>query len=100
MGNQSIRPCTCQLAHNKLKCDYQEIFRRRDTRKKNKTKTKKKAKRDAINKFSSENDVLFSYDTGKLGKRHSECYYQESNIRPSDYLFGCSTTEPQETRES
>ena len=26
MVNQSILPCTCQLTHNKLKCDYQEIF--------------------------------------------------------------------------
>ena len=32
----------------------------------------------------NENDVLFSYDTGKLGKRNSECSYQESNLRPSD----------------
>ena len=31
------------------------------------------------------NDVLFSNDTGKLGKRNSECSYQESNLRPSDY---------------
>ena len=32
-----------------------------------------------------ENDVLFSNDTGKLGKINSECSYQESNLRPSDY---------------
>ena len=32
-----------------------------------------------------ENDVLFSKDTGKLGKINSECSYQESNLRPSDY---------------
>ena len=31
------------------------------------------------------NDVLFSNDTGKLGKINSECSYQESNLRPSDY---------------
>ena len=35
------------------------------------------------------------------GKRKSECSYQESNLRPSDYLFGrSSTTELQETRGS
>ena len=28
-----------------------------------------------------ENDVLFSNDTGKLGKINSECSYQESNLR-------------------
>ena len=27
------------------------------------------------------NDVLFSYDTGKLGKRNPECSYQESNFK-------------------
>ena len=27
-------------------------------------------------------------DTGKLGKRKSERFYQESNLRPSDYQFG------------
>ena len=32
-----------------------------------------------------ENDVLFSNDTGKLGKINSECCYQELNLRPSDY---------------
>ena len=48
--------------------------------------------------MSNENDVLFSNDTGKLGKRNSEYSYQESNLRPSDYLFGSSTTELQETR--
>ena len=26
-------------------------------------------------------------DTGKLGKRKSERFYQESNLRPSDYQF-------------
>ena len=36
-------------------------------------------------------------DTGILEKK-SECSYQESNLRPSDYEFGCSTTELQETR--
>ena len=35
--------------------------------------------------FCNENDVLFSNDTGKLGKINSECSYQESNLRPSDY---------------
>ena len=29
-------------------------------------------------------------DTGKLGKRNSEFSQQESNLRPSDYQFGCS----------
>ena len=33
-------------------------------------------------------------------KGNSECSYQESNLRPSDYQFGRSTTEPQETRGS
>ena len=31
-----------------------------------------------------ENDVLFSNDTGILGKRNSEFSQQESNLRPSD----------------
>ena len=39
-------------------------------------------------------------DTGKLKKRKSEFSQQESNTRPSDYLFGCSTTELQEARGS
>ena len=30
--------------------------------------------------FALENAVLFSNDTGKLGKRNSECSYQESNL--------------------
>ena len=47
-----------------------------------------------------ENEVLFSNDTGKLGKRNSECSYKESNLRSSDYKFGCSTTELQETHGS
>ena len=47
-----------------------------------------------------ENDVLSSNDTGILGKRNSEFSQQESNLRPSDYLFGRSTTELQETRGS
>ena len=38
-----------------------------------------------LNKEKSENVVLFSNDAGKLGKRNSECSYQESNLRPSDY---------------
>ena len=50
-----------------------------------------------INNLKYENDVLFSNDTGKLGKINSECSYQELNLRPSDYQFGCSTTELQET---
>ena len=33
----------------------------------------------------TENGVLFSNDTGKLGKINSECSYQESNLRASDY---------------
>ena len=36
-------------------------------------------------KQDNENDVLFSNGTGKLGKTNSECSYQESNLRPSDY---------------
>ena len=47
-----------------------------------------------------ENDVLFSNDTGILGKRNSEFSQQESNLRPPDYKFGRSTTELQETRGS
>ena len=40
-------------------------------------------------------------DTGILGKRKSECSHQEAtHLRPSDYKFGCSTTELQETRGS
>ena len=40
-----------------------------------------------INIFLLENDVLFGKDTGKLGKRNSNCSNQESNlhVRPSDY---------------
>ena len=37
------------------------------------------------NKNKNENDVLFSNDTGILGKRNSEFSQQESNLRPSDY---------------
>ena len=37
------------------------------------------------NNIHLEIDVLFSNDTGKLGKRNSECSRQESNLRPSDY---------------
>ena len=33
----------------------------------------------------NENDVLFSNDTGILGKRNSEFSQQELNLRPSDY---------------
>ena len=36
------------------------------------------------NKIIRENDVLFSNDTGTLGKRNSEFSQQESNLRPSD----------------
>ena len=36
-------------------------------------------------------------DTGILGKMKSECSYQELILRPSDYQFGHSTTELQET---
>ena len=32
-----------------------------------------------------ENNVLFSNDTGILGKRNSEFSQQESSLRPSDY---------------
>ena len=35
--------------------------------------------------FHFENEVLFSNDTGMLGKRNSEFSQQESNLRPSDY---------------
>ena len=35
--------------------------------------------------INNENDVLFSNDTGILGKRNSEFSQQESNLRPSDY---------------
>ena len=45
-----------------------------------------------------ENDVLFSNDTGILGKRNYEFSQQESNLQPSNYKFGRSTTELQETR--
>ena len=47
--------------------------------------------------MNKKNDVLFSYDTGKLGKRNSECSYQKSNLTPSDYYCGCSISELQET---
>ena len=36
----------------------------------------------ATTKFDKK-DVLFSNDTGNLGKINSECSYQESNLRPS-----------------
>ena len=42
-------------------------------------KVKKKKQRH------NENDVLFSSDTGKLGKKKSECSHQESSLWPSDY---------------
>ena len=44
--------------------------------------------------------IILESDAGILGKKKSECSYQESNLRPSDYWFGCSTTELQETRGS
>ena len=47
-----------------------------------------------------ENDIFSVSDTGILGKRNSEFSQQESNLRPSDYKFGRSTTELQETRGS
>ena len=37
------------------------------------------------NSSDYENDVLFSNDTGILGKRNSERSHQKSNLRPSDY---------------
>ena len=40
---------------------------------------------DLQNYLLIENDVLFSNDTGILGKRNSEFSQQESNLRPSDY---------------
>ena len=55
-------------------------------------------------RFSKEKEMRMVYnsvsDTDKLEKRKSERSYQESNLRLSDYLFGCSTTELQETRGS
>ena len=36
-------------------------------------------------------------DTGKLGKRKSEYFYQESNLRRYDHWSGCSITELQES---
>ena len=45
-------------------------------------------------------DLFFSDDvSGTLGKSPS-VPLQESNPRPSDYTFGCSTSELQETRGS
>ena len=35
----------------------------------------------ATRQLQNENDVLFSNDTGILGKRKSECCYQESNLK-------------------
>ena len=53
------------------------------------------------NKFQKLRMIFFSVsDTGILGKRNSEFSQQESNLRPSDYKFGRSTTELQETRGS
>ena len=43
-----------------------------------------------INVHNLENDVLFSNETGILGKRNSEFSQQESNLQPSDYQFRCS----------
>ena len=43
--------------------------------------------------------IIFSAsDTGKLEKRNSN--QQESNLQPSDYLFGRSISELQDTRGS
>ena len=39
-------------------------------------------------------------DSGILEQRKSECSYWESNRRPSNYKFGCPTTDLQETRGS
>ena len=44
------------------------------------------ARKRLSKKNKDENDVLFSTDTGKLGKINSECSYQEYNLRPSDAL--------------
>ena len=38
-----------------------------------------------LHKLYIENDVLFSNDTGILGKRNPEFSQQESNLRPSYY---------------
>ena len=38
-----------------------------------------------VNNSQKENNVLFSNDTGILGKRNSEFSQQESNLRPSVY---------------
>ena len=50
-----------------------------------KTRTKKIHILFVANKNPNENDVLFSNDTGILGKRNSQFSQQESNLRPSDY---------------
>ena len=47
--------------------------------------SKIKEKISPFNESLDENDVLFSNDTGTLGKRNSEFSQQESNLRPSDY---------------
>ena len=47
------------------------------------TNIKGEEKQMSINVIN-ENDVLFSNDTGILGKRNSEFSQQESNLRPSD----------------
>ena len=42
----------------------------------------------------NENDIPSSVnDTAIVGNRISESFYKESNLSPSDYLFGYSTTE-------
>ena len=35
--------------------------------------------------FQNENDVLFQKVTQAYSEKKSECSYQESNLRPSDY---------------
>ena len=46
---------------------------------------KNEAQPSFFDQLQDENDVFFSNGTGKLGKRISECSYQGSNLRPSDY---------------
>ena len=37
------------------------------------------------NSMNNENDVLFQKVTQAYSEKKSECSYQESNLRPSDY---------------
>ena len=44
--------------------------------------------------------IYYPVMTQVNSEKNSDCSYQESNLRPSDYWFGCSTTELQENRGS